>query len=523
MKTILRPRPVLLVIRDGWGERDEIEGNGVKLAHTPYDDRWRAECPFTLVRAAGKDVGLPTGQMGNSEVGHLNLGAGFVVRQDITVIDDSIADGTFFTNPVLCTAFRTVRDRNTALHLMGLLGPGGVHSHVNHTKALLELAKREGLKRVYVHLFTDGRDTMPQSGIEFARDLLAFMAERQIGRVASVVGRYYAMDRDKRWERTRQAYDLLTKGVGRPAPDALTAIQRSYDEGVTDEFIKPAVIVDEAGQPVATIGDGDAIVCFNFRADRVRQISRAFTLPDFDGFEREMLRDLIYIAMTEYEKNMPYQVAFQNDDVAVPLAKVISDAGLRQFHAAETEKYPHVTFFFNGGREHPFPGEDWQIVPSPKDVPTYDLKPEMSAYGVRDVVLQAIASDQYDFILVNYANPDMVGHTGVIPAVVKACEVVDECTGAIVDAVVARGGVALVMADHGNAELMIDPETGGPHTAHTTNPVPAYLIAAPGLGLDKGQVALRDGGRLADVAPTILDLLGLDPAPQMTGKSLIVR
>jgi 2,3-bisphosphoglycerate-independent phosphoglycerate mutase len=523
MTTISRPRPVLLVIRDGWGERDEIEGNGVKLARTPYDDRWRAECPFTLVRAAGKDVGLPTGQMGNSEVGHLNLGAGFIVRQDITVIDDSIADGTFFTNPVLCTAFRTIRDRGTALHLMGLLGPGGVHSHVNHTKALLELAKREGLERVYVHLFTDGRDTMPQSGIEFARDLLAFMAERQIGRVASVVGRYYAMDRDKRWERTRQAYDLLTKGVGRPAPDALTAIQRSYDEGVTDEFIKPAVIVDEAGQPVATIGDGDAVVCFNFRADRVRQISRAFTLPDFDGFEREMLRDLIYIAMTEYEKNMPYQVAFQNDDVAVPLAKVISDAGLRQFHAAETEKYPHVTFFFNGGREQPFPGEDWQIVPSPKDVPTYDLKPEMSAYGVRDVVLHAIASDQYDFILVNYANPDMVGHTGVIPAVVKACEVVDECTGAIVDAVVARGGVALVMADHGNAELMIDPETGGPHTAHTTNPVPTYLIAAPGLGLDKGQVALRDGGRLADVAPTILDLLGLDPAPQMTGKSLIVR
>jgi 2,3-bisphosphoglycerate-independent phosphoglycerate mutase len=523
MTTISRPRPVLLVIRDGWGERDEIEGNGVKLARTPYDDRWRAECPFTLVRAAGKDVGLPTGQMGNSEVGHLNLGAGFIVRQDITVIDDSIADGTFFTNPVLCTAFRTVRDRGTALHLMGLLGPGGVHSHVNHTKALLELAKREGLERVYVHLFTDGRDTMPQSGIEFARDLLAFMAERQIGRVASVVGRYYAMDRDKRWDRTKQAYDLLTKGVGRPAPDALTAIQRSYDEGVTDEFIKPAVIVDEAGQPVATIGDGDAVVCFNFRADRVRQISRAFTLPDFDGFEREMLRDLIYIAMTEYEKNMPYQVAFQNDDVAAPLAKVISDAGLRQFHAAETEKYPHVTFFFNGGREHPFPGEDWQIVPSPKDVPTYDLKPEMSAYGVRDVVLHAIASDQYDFILVNYANPDMVGHTGVIPAVVKACEVVDECTGAIVDAVVARGGVALVMADHGNAELMIDPETGGPHTAHTTNPVPTYLIAAPGLGLDKGQVALRDGGRLADVAPTILDLLGLDPAPQMTGKSLIVR
>lgn len=523
MTPVSRPRPVLLVIRDGWGERDEVEGNGVKLARKPYDDRWRAECPFTLVRAAEKDVGLPAGQMGNSEVGHLNLGAGFVVRQDITVIDDSIADGTFFTNPVLCNAIRTVKERGTALHLMGLLGPGGVHSHVNHTKALLELAQREGLERVYVHLFTDGRDTMPQSGIEFARDLLAFMKERRIGRVASVVGRYYAMDRDKRWERTKQAYDLLTKGVGRPAPDALTAIQRSYEDGVTDEFIKPAVIVDESGKPVATIGDGDAVVCFNFRADRVRQISRAFTLPDFDGFEREMLRDLIYIAMTEYEKQMPYQVAFQNDDVAVPLAKVISDAGLRQFHAAETEKYPHVTFFFNGGREQPFPNEDWQIVPSPKEVPTYDLKPEMSAYGVRDVVLKAIESGAYDFILVNYANPDMVGHTGVIPAVVKACEVVDECTGAIVDAVVARGGAAIVMADHGNAELMIDPETGGPHTAHTTNPVPAYLVAAPGLGLGKGQVTLRDGGRLADVAPTVLDLLGIEPAPQMTGKSLIVR
>ncbi|NWG20083.1 MAG: 2,3-bisphosphoglycerate-independent phosphoglycerate mutase [Chloroflexi bacterium] len=523
MTTRARPRPVLLVIRDGWGERDSAEANGVKLAHKPYDDRWRAECPFTLVHAAEKDVGLPMGQMGNSEVGHLNLGAGFVVRQDITVIDDAIADGSFFSNPVLCGAVRAVKERGTALHLIGLLGPGGVHSHVNHTKALLELAKREGLEHVFVHLFTDGRDTMPQSGIDFARDLLAFMQQQQIGRVASVIGRYYAMDRDKRWDRTRLAYDLLTRGEGRPAPDALSAIQRSYDDGVTDEFIKPAVIVGDDGRPVATIGDGDAIVCLNFRADRVRQISRAFTLPDFDGFAREPLRDLIYVAMTEYEKDMPYQVAMQNDDVAVPLAKVISDAGLRQFHAAETEKYPHVTFFFNGGREQPFPGEDWQIVPSPKEVPTYDLKPEMSAYGVRDVVLQAIASGQYDFILVNYANPDMVGHTGVIPAVVKACETVDECTGAIVDAVVARGGAAIVMADHGNAELMIDPETGGPHTAHTTNPVPAYLVAAPELGLARGQVTLRDGGRLADIAPTVLDLLGIAPAPQMTGKSLIVR
>jgi 2,3-bisphosphoglycerate-independent phosphoglycerate mutase len=517
------PRPVLLVIRDGWGEREETEANGVKLARKPYDDLWRATRPFTLVRAAEKDVGLPPGQMGNSEVGHLNLGAGFIVRQDITVIDDSIADGSFLSNPVLCDTIQTVKRRGTALHLIGLLGPGGVHSHVNHEKALLELAAIEGLERVFVHLFTDGRDTMPHSGIDFARDLLASIDMHGIGRVASVVGRYYAMDRDKRWERTKLAYDLLVHGTGTPAPDPVSAIQRSYDEGVTDEFIKPAVIVDADGKPVATVGDGDAIISINFRADRGRQITKAFTLPNFDGFAREPIRDLLYVTMTEYEKDLPVRVAFENDDVAVPLAKVVSDAGRKQFHSAETEKYPHVTFFFNGGREQTFPGEDWQIVPSPKEVPTYDLKPEMSAYGVRDVVLQAIASDKYDFILVNYANPDMVGHTGVIPAVVKACETVDECSGAIVDAVIARGGAAIVMADHGNAETMIDPATGGPHTAHTTNPVPTYLVAAEGLGLDNDQVSLRDGGRLADIAPTVLDLMGLDLAPQMTGKSLIVR
>jgi 2,3-bisphosphoglycerate-independent phosphoglycerate mutase len=523
MLTTHTPRPVMLVIRDGWGEREDVEGNGVKLAAKPFDDLWRATRPFTLVRAAEKDVGLPPGQMGNSEVGHLNLGAGFIVRQDITVIDDSIADGTFFDNPVLVGAAQQVRARGSAMHLIGLLGSGGVHSHVSHAKAILELARRQGLERVFVHLFTDGRDTMPQSGLLFAQDLLEFMEAHRVGRVASVVGRYYAMDRDKRWERTRLAYDLLTRGEGESAPDALTAIQRSYDEGVTDEFIRPAVIVGADGQPVATVGDGDAVVCYNFRADRARQITRAFVQPDFAGFERRQLQDLIYIGMTEYEKELPFQVAVQNDDVANPLARVLATAGRRQFHAAETEKYPHVTFFFNGGREQPHDGEDWRIVPSPKDVATYDLKPDMSAEGVRDVVLEAIASDQYDFILVNFANPDMVGHTGVIPAVVRACEVVDACAGAIVDAVVARGGAAIVMADHGNAELMIDPASGGPHTAHTTNPVPTYLVAAPGLGLDKGQVELREGGRLADIAPTVLDLLGVPQPPEMTGRSLIRR
>jgi 2,3-bisphosphoglycerate-independent phosphoglycerate mutase len=516
-------RPVVLVIRDGWGEREATEGNAVKLARKPRDDEWRATRPWTLVRAAEKWVGLPMGQMGNSEVGHLNLGAGFVVRQDYTLIDDSIADGTFYENQVLRDTMAAVRERGTALHLIGLLGPGGVHSHINHEKALLELAKREKVGRVFVHLFTDGRDTMPQSGLDYARDLLDFMREHQVGQVASVVGRYYAMDRDKRWERTQAAYELLVHGTGRPATDALSAIQRSYDEGVTDEFIKPAVITRGDGTPVATVGAGDAVICFNFRSDRCRQITRAFTVPDFDGFARQLIPNLLYVTMTEYEKGLPVQVAFENDDVANPLALVVSNAGLKQFHSAETEKYPHVTFFFNGGREDPTPGEDWKVIPSPKEVPTYDLKPEMSAYGVRDAVLEAIGSDQYDFILVNFANPDMVGHTGVLPAVIRACEVVDECAGQVVDAAVARGGVAIVLADHGNAELMIDPATGGPHTAHTTNLVPCYLVAPEGSGLGKGQVELREGGKLADIAPTVCDLLGIAPAPQMTGQSLIIR
>lgn len=518
-----RPRPVMLIIRDGWGERDEVEGNGVKLAATPFDDAWRKQYPWTLVRAAEKWVGLPMGQMGNSEVGHTNLGAGFVVRQDITIIDESIADGTFYNNPVLVGACHKVRERGAALHLIGLLGSGGVHSHINHQKALLELAKRAGVARVYVHLFTDGRDSPPQSGIGFAHDLLAFMHEHQVGAVASVIGRYYAMDRDQRWNRVQAAYDLLTKGIGTPAPDAPSAIQHSYDQGTTDEFIKPTVIVAADGQPVATVQDGDGIIFFNFRSDRGRELTQAFVIPSFDGFAREQLKQLVYVTMTEYEKDLPVEIAFQTDDVAVPIARVISEAGLRQFHSAETEKYPHVTFFFNGGRENPFPGENWEVIPSPRDVATYDLKPEMSAYGVRDAVLAAIASDQYDFMMVNFANPDMVGHTGVIPAVVKACEVTDECTGTVIAALLAKGGAAVVMADHGNAELMIDPLTGGPHTSHTTNPVPTFLIAPPEDGLGRDQVRLREGGRLADIAPTLLDIMGIAKPPAMTGESLIVR
>jgi 2,3-bisphosphoglycerate-independent phosphoglycerate mutase len=510
----------VLAILDGWGERDETEGNGIKLANIPNIDHWRATRPWTLLGAAEKNVGLPPGQMGNSEVGHLNLGAGFVVMQDITLIDDSIADGSFFENDALNAAVQHVRERGTQLHIIGLLGTGGVHSHMNHEKALLELARRSGLDKVFVHAFTDGRDTMPRSGLGYMQELEAFMAEIGVGRVATVIGRYYAMDRDKRWERTKLAYDAMVAGVGRLAESAQAAIISSYDEGVTDEFIKPAVML--GGQrPLATIREGDSIICFNFRADRVRQITRAFVLQDFDGFAREMLHDLLYITMTEYEKGLPVQVAFENDDVSVPLAKVISDAGLKQLHVAETEKYAHVTFFFNGGREDPFPGEDRLLAPSPKEVATYDLKPEMNAFGIRDGILKALDDDTYDFIIVNFANADMVGHTGVIPAVITACETIDACLGAIVPAVLAKGGALLITADHGNAELLIDPATGGPHTAHTTNPVPCILVAAPGIGLD--QARLRDGARLSDVAPTVLDLLGLGLASEMTGKSLIIR
>ncbi len=514
------PRPVVLAILDGWGEREETEGNGIKLAKTPNIDHWRATRPWTLINAAEKSVGLPPGQMGNSEVGHLNLGAGFVVFQDITLIDNSIEDGSFFENEALVKAIEHVRERGSALHIIGLLGTGGVHSHMNHEKALLELAKRSGLDKVYVHAFTDGRDTMPQSGIGFLNDLESYMAKVGVGKVASVIGRYYAMDRDKRWERTKMAYDLMVRGEGRPTNSASEAITSSYQEGVTDEFIKPAVVLENAA-PVATIKEGDSIICFNFRADRVRQITRAFVLQDFDGFAREYLRDLFYVTMTEYEKGVPVNIAFENDDVQVPLAKVISDAGLKQLHVAETEKYAHVTFFFNGGREEPFPGEDRLLVPSPKDVATYDLKPEMSAYGIRDGILKVLDDETYDFIIVNFANADMVGHTGVIPAVVKAVETVDECLGAVVPKVLEKGGVVIITADHGNAEMMIDPATGGPHTAHTTNPVQCIFVAADGLGFENA--TMREGGRLSDVAPTILELIGVAPNSDMTGKSLVIR
>lgn len=515
--TDVRPRPVLLAILDGLGERNEVVGNAVKQAHTPNLDRWRASCPTTLIYAAEKHVGLPTGQMGNSEVGHLNLGAGFVVMQDITRIDSCIEDGSFYHNDAFLNAVAHTRKHNSNLHVIGLLGNGGVHSHIAHQIALLQFAKRAGVPQVFLHIFTDGRDALPRSGAGFLQELENAIADIGIGTIATVSGRYYAMDRDKRWERTKLAYDAMVNGIGAPVTSAAEAIQQAYAADITDEFIKPAVVTAH-GAPVATIQSNDAIIGFNFRADRMRQITRAFVTSDFAGFERTMLTNLYYVCMTEYEKDLPVTIAFANDDVENPLAKVISDAGLTQLHAAETEKYPHVTFYFNGGREIPFPGEERLMVASPK-VATYDLQPEMSAAGIRDGILHAIADDKFDVIIVNFANPDMVGHTGVLSAVITAVETVDQCIGALVEAVIAKGGVALVTADHGNAEYMIDGETGGPFTAHTINQVPVILVAPDGSPYQR--VSLRTGGRLSDIAPTVLDLLNLAPAPQMTGTSLI--
>ncbi|HEU5014919.1 MAG TPA: 2,3-bisphosphoglycerate-independent phosphoglycerate mutase [Roseiflexaceae bacterium] len=537
-----RLRPVVLAIMDGWGITEPGPGNGVALANTPNVDAWTAQYPYTRLAASGMDVGLPEGQIGNSEVGHLNIGAGMIVYQDFTRINKSIADGDFFTNEALTGAITHAQNTGGSLHLMGLFGPGGVHAHEDHLHALLELAHRAGLERVFLHLFLDGRDVMPRSALAFLDTLEGVIARLNTGTIATVSGRYYAMDRDKRWERTGKAYDAIVDGVGNTAPSARAAIEASYASDVSDEFVLPTVIVRD-GKPVATMQDGDAIIFFNFRPDRGRQLSQAFVLPDINEriqkhyarqaeegqpmpkqlWQRQrQIENLFYVTLTQYEQDLPVHIAFPPLYVNYPMARVVSDAGLHQFHIAETEKYPHVTFFFNGRREEPFPEEDRTLAPSPK-VATYDLQPEMSAEEVTTKLLAAIQSDTYDYIIVNYANPDMVGHTGVIPAVVKACETVDRCLGEVVPAILDKGGAVLIIADHGNAEVMIDPATGGPHTAHTTNLVPCILIAPEGAGLGKSEISLRSGGRLADVAPTLIDLLGIQKPADMTGESLIVR
>ncbi len=511
-------RPVVLVIMDGWGDAPPGPGNAVTLAATPTFNRLSATAARSELIPFGREVGLPEGQMGNSEVGHLNIGGGRIVYQTLTRIDLAIEDGAFFRNPVLREAVRAAKGRGATLHLLGLIGPGGVHAQDAHLLALLRLAKQEGLADVAVHAFLDGRDTPPESARGYMRRLEDEMARIGVGRVATVSGRYYAMDRDKRWDRIQKAYDALTLGAGETARTPDAAIARSYAAGVTDEFVTPTVIVGADGAPVGTMADGDVAIFFNFRSDRARELSHALVDAQFDGFPRAAHPHLVFVTMTEYEADLPVAgIAFPTENIVEPLAAVIAASGLAQFHAAETEKYPHVTFFFNGGREEPFPDEDRRLVPSPK-VATYDLQPEMSASATAEAVVAAIRSGRYAFILVNFANADMVGHTGVLAAAIAAVETVDGCVGQVLAAHDGAGGAAIVTADHGNAEEMVAPD-GTPMTAHTMNRVPCF-VTGPGVS---PEVRLRPHGRLADIAPTVLDLLGLPQPAAMTGESLIRR
>jgi 2,3-bisphosphoglycerate-independent phosphoglycerate mutase len=508
--------PVVLVILDGWGIGRAEPGNAVLAADTPVMDRLLADYPHATLRTSGEDVGLPQGQMGNSEVGHTNLGAGFVVYQWLTRIDKAIADGDLDRNPVILDAIAHVKRTGGTLQLLGLVSDGGVHSHIRHLAALLCIAKDQGAPRVAVHAFTDGRDTAPDSGAGFIAQLQT-IADITGARIATVTGRYYAMDRDHRWERTKAAYDAIVHGIGPRAESASDAVALAYAGGITDEFI-PATVIAAPGEDPITVQSGDAILFFNFRSDRGRQLTAALADPAFDGFERGATPPAVPVTtLTRYDAHLPAAVAFEPQDVTMPLARVISEAGLAQFHSAETEKYPHVTFFFNGGREDPFPGEDRALVPSPK-VATYDLQPEMSAAGVTAEVVAAIDSGRYAFVVVNYANGDMVGHTGVLAAARAAIETVDRCLGEVVAATLAQGGALLVTADHGNAEEMVDPITGNPVTAHTTNPVPLVLVSPDTSPLR--HAALRDG-RLAAIAPTVLRLLGLPIPGEMTEPSLV--
>ena len=502
-------KPLILIIMDGFGLNPDAYGNAIKAAHVPHIRRLFAENPFTSIGASGMDVGLPDGQMGNSEVGHTNIGAGRVVYQELTRITKSIQDGDFFRNPALNAAMENARQPGRALHLAGLLSDGGVHSHNTHLYGLLEMAKRMGVEQVFVHCLMDGRDVPPTSGKGFVEELQAKMAEIGVGRIATVMGRYYAMDRDNRWERVEKAYAAMVYRDGVAAGDPAAAVAASYDAGVTDEFIVP--VVCEGG---AAIQPEDSVVFFNFRPDRAREITRTLVDPDFSGFPRRGgCFPLTYVCMTQYDATMPgVQVAFPPQSLVNTFGAYVSEKGLTQLRIAETEKYAHVTFFFNGGVETEYPGEDRVLIHSPK-VATYDLQPEMSAYPVCDAVVERIRSGRYDVIILNYANCDMVGHTGVFDAAKAAVEAVDECVGRTVDAIREMGGVALITADHGNADKMYEPD-GSPFTAHTTFPVPFCVVGYP--------CQLREGGRLADIAPTMLRILGLPQPAEMDGVSLIV-
>lgn len=518
------PRPLVLIVMDGYGINPRKDANAVALANKPNLDRIAREWPHTQIATSGPAVGLPEGQMGNSEVGHLNIGAGKLVLQEFTRVSAAIHDGSFFSNPALLKAVEHTKRNNSKLHFCGLIGPGGVHAHQSHIYACLQLAARHEIEQVFIHAFTDGRDTSPFGAQEYIKEMVAQAREinpEHPARVATISGRYYAMDRDNRWDRIARVYWAMTRGEGKRASDPVKAIADSYARNVTDEFIEPIVQMDD-GHPVTMVEAGDSVVYFNFRSDRGRELTKAFVLPELppqaEGkFNRgPKLEDLEFVTMTEYESGLPVDVAFPADNVDLPLAKILSDHGLKQFHTAETEKYAHVTFFFNGGREAPFPGEDRLLVPSPK-VATYDLQPEMSEPGVTAEAVRRIESGDYDVIIMNYANADMVGHTGVLDAAIKAVEAVDEGVGKVVEAALAKGGGVLITADHGNAEQLVEYDTGKPLTSHTTNPVPFYFVVPQWPG-----AVLRRDGILADVAPTMLQLLSIPQPEQMTGHTLIM-
>ncbi len=508
-----RKGPVVLVVLDGWGYREAKDGNAIELAATPVWHRLWSSQPRTLLEASGLAVGLPAGQMGNSEVGHLNLGAGRIVPQDLVRISQSIESGEFFTLPPLLKLQRHLVSTGGTLHLMGLLGPGGVHAIDKHLLACVEWGARAGIRAIAIHGFLDGRDTLPRSAAEVVRTLTSDIERLGAGRtkIATLTGRYYAMDRDKRWDRTKLAYDAMVHGTGVRAPDPAQAVLDAYARGESDEFVRP-IVLEDAGQPVATLRDGDAVFCFNYRSDRMRQIVSALMLHDFTGFDVADRPKLAMLTMTQYDQTFPVPQAFPPFSMARIVAQVLADNGRSQLRTAETEKYPHVTYFFNGGNETPYTGEERRLVPSQR-VATYDLAPEMSAAGITDVLCHAIQAREHDFILCNYANADMVGHTGVVPAIIRAVETVDECLARVLVSAEKFGASLLITADHGNCEMMFDPETGGPHTAHTTNPVPLVAVNA-------GTSALRPGGSLRDVGPTVLRLLGVEPSPEMTGRDL---
>ena len=509
-------KPIVLMILDGFGLNDKIEGNAIKEAKIPNIDSLMKEYPFVKGNASGMAVGLPEGQMGNSEVGHLNMGAGRIVYQELTRITKAITDGDFYENKALLDAINNCKANNSDLHLFGLLSDGGVHSTNGHLYGLLELAKRENFDRVYIHTFLDGRDTSPTSGIEYLKQLEKEMADKKVGKIATVIGRYYAMDRDNRWERVRGAYDAIVNGKGELYDNPETAIEKSYSEKITDEFVVPSVIT-ENGKPVATVKENDSVIFFNFRPDRARQITRTLCDDEFEGFERGERVKTHFVCFTDYDVTIKNKfVAFKKVEIKNTFGEFLASKGLKQLRLAETEKYAHVTFFFNGGVETPNEGEERILIPSPK-VATYDLQPEMSAYKVCEALTESIESDKYDVIVVNFANPDMVGHTGVEKAVINAIEVIDTCVGNSVELVKEKDGILFICADHGNAEQLIDPETGGPFTAHTTNPVPFILV-----GADEG-VGLKEGGCLADIVPTLIDLMELEKPEEMTGNSLLTK